>query len=70
MGIMAGVPWERMERRVLRDWGGTSTVDDRRRRMKSAGRQASRISAVEEDSGVTYCRDCLNCSILQLAHDS
>ena len=65
IGIIAGDPWDRMERRVLSEEGGTWTVDERRRRIKSAGRQASRISAVEEEFGRTYCRDCLNWSILQ-----
>jgi hypothetical protein len=55
-----------MARRVLREEGETSTVDDNRSRIKSAGRHASSTSAVEEVSGVIYCKDCLNCSILQL----
>ena len=64
MGIIAGVPCERMERRVLREEGWTSTVEDNNKRIKSAGRQASSTSAVDDDSGVIYCNDCLNCSIL------
>jgi hypothetical protein len=56
-----------MERRVFNEDGGTSTVEDNIRRMKSAGRHASSTSAVEDVAGVIYCKDCLNCSILQLA---
>lgn len=46
--------------------GETSTVDDNKRRIKSAGRHASSTSVVEDVAGVIYCRVCLNCSILQL----
>lgn len=49
---------------MLREEGWTSTVEDNNRRIKSAGRQASSTSAVDDDSGVIYCNDCLNCSIL------
>ena len=54
MGITDGVPWLRIDRNVFNEDSGTSTVDERRRRIKSAGRQASRTSVVEEVGGTRY----------------
>jgi hypothetical protein len=66
MGISEGVPWANIERRALSEEGGTSTAEERRRRMKSAGRQASRTSDREGLDGVIYCKDCLKRSTLTL----
>ena len=54
MGITEGVPWLRMARRVFKEDSGTSTVEDRRRRIKSAGRQVSRTSLGDEPRGTRY----------------
>ena len=59
-----------MERRVFSEDSGTSTVDDRRSRIKSAGRQVSRISDTDDVEGVMYCNDCLKRSILPLATEN
>jgi hypothetical protein len=65
IGIIDGVPWASNERRVLSEEGGTSTVDERSSRIKSAGRQVSRTSSIEAEAGVIYWSDCLNRSTLK-----
>lgn len=66
---MEGVPCARIERRLVSEDGGTSTVEDSKRRIKSAGRQVSRTSETSDVGGVIYCRDCLNLSTLHIRED-